>query len=173
VGLGRHFIARSLLDARSLDDAIKRATVPGRAAGFTYNVGSLSERRVVSVEVSPDRHHVHEVQGCYVHTNHYLKLRGVDQEVGSSSQARLARARALCQATLPAPTDGAQGADATRVLRLLGDRIDRDYPIYRDATPPDRSATLCSALFDLEARQLRIYAGHPEREPGRCVTFDL
>ena len=47
--------------------------------------------------------------------------------------------------------------DATRVLALLGDQSDRDYPIYRDAAPPDSNATLCSALFDLDSRQLRIY----------------
>jgi len=165
VGLGRHFLARSLLDAGALVDAIKRVTAPGRAAGFTYNVGSVAERRVVSVEMSPDWHHVHEVRGCHLHTNHYLNLVGVEQEIGPSSRARLARAQALCQEAPP--------GDATQVLAVLGDQADRDYPIYRNATLPDRGATLCSALFDLDARQLRIYAGHPLREPGRCVTLDI
>ena len=165
VGLARHFFARSLLDAPSLDDAIARVAISGTAAGFVYNIGSLSERRVVSVEVSPERHHVHEVQGCYAHTNHYIHLAGVDQEIGASSQARLARAQALCQA---APT-----TSASHVLALLGDQADPDYPIYRRAIPPDGAATLCSALFDLDARQLRIYTGRPGLESEPCVTLDL
>lgn len=165
VGLGRHFVARSLFDASSLDDALQRVTIPGRAAGFVYNIGSLSERRVVSVEVSPERHHVHEVQGHYVHTNHYLHLAKVDQHVGASSQARLARAQALCQATPP--------TDAPHILALLGDQANHDYPIYCHATPPDQSATLCSALFDLDARQLRVYTGHPRQEPEPCIILDL
>jgi hypothetical protein len=165
VGLARHFIARSLLDARSALDAIQRVTVPGRAAGFTYNIGSLPGRRVFSVEVSPDSHHVHEVRGHYVHTNHYLHLAGVTQGIGASSRARLERARALCQATSP--------SSATHVLALLGDQADQDYPIYRRALPPDRSATLCSALFDLDARQLRIYTHRPGLEPETCLSLDL
>ena len=63
VGVGRHFIARSLLEARSLAEALRRVTIPDRAAGFNYNIGSLAERRIVSVEVSPERYHIHEVQG--------------------------------------------------------------------------------------------------------------
>jgi hypothetical protein len=165
VGLGRHFLARSLLDATSLKDAVRRVTVPGRAAGFTYNIGSLSERSLVCVEVSPEQHHVHEVQGYYVHTNHYLHLSDVEQEIGTSSRARLARGRALCQATPP--------NRALQLLSLLGDEADGRYPIYRSATPPDAAATLCTALFDLDQRQLRIFAGHPERESDRHLTMRL
>lgn len=165
VGLGRHFIARSLLDARSLDDAVKRATVSGRAAGFNYNIGSISERRVVSIEVSPDSHHVHDVQGYYVHTNHYLNLIHVEQEITPSSRKRLERAQSLCRSTSP--------TEAAHVLALLGDQGDRDYPIHCDATPPETNATLCSVLFDLDARQAKIFEGHPVQEPERCIEFAL
>jgi hypothetical protein len=165
VGLGRHFLARSLLDASSLADAIERVTVRGRAAGFTYNIGFLPRRKLVCVEVSPDRHHVHEVRGYHLHTNHYLNLSGVEQEIGPSSKARLARAKASCRAQPP--------THATHVLSLLGDEADRDYPIYRSAVPPDGSATLCTALFDLDSRQLRIYTGHPIRQPEQRTTLDL
>jgi hypothetical protein len=165
VGLSRHFLARALLDARTLDDAIRVITTSKRASGFNYNIGSLSERRVVSVEVSPEGHHVHEVQGYYLHTNHYLKLSDVAQEITPSSRRRLARAELLCRNTPP--------GDATRVLALLGDRTDRDHPIHCDATPPDISATLCSALFDLDNRQLRIYWDNPIREPEKCMQFSM
>jgi hypothetical protein len=165
VGLGRHFIARSLLEARSLDDAIRRITAPGRAAGFNYNIGLLSDRRMVSVEVSPDRHHIHEIQGYYLHTNHYLELLDEDQEITPSSRTRLERARMLCQNNPP--------ADASRVLAVIGDKTDGDYPIHCDAKPPDVNATLCSALYDLDNRQLRIYWDHPVREPEKYIRLAL
>jgi hypothetical protein len=165
VGLGRHFLARSLLDASSLADAINRVTVPGRAAGFTFNIGFLPQRKLVCVEVSPDRHHVHKVQGYHLHTNHYLNLSDVEQEIGPSSKARLVRARASCRAQPP--------TQATHILSLLGDEADCDYPIYRTAALPDGSATLCTALFSLDSRQLRIYTGHPIRQPEPCTTLDL
>ena len=165
VGLSRHFLARALLDARTMDDAIRVITISNRASGFNYNIGSLSDRRVVSVEVSPEGHHVHEVQGYYLHTNHYLELMDVAQEITPSSRRRLARAESLCRNTPP--------GDATRVLALLGDRTDCDHPIHCDATPPDISATLCSALFDLDNCQLHIYWDNPVREPEKYIKLAL
>jgi len=165
VGASRHFLARSLLDARSLDDAIENATGPDRASGFNYNIGSLSERRVVSVEVAPQRHHVHEVKGYYTHTNHYLKLDGQAQEITASSRKRQERSLSLARMTPP--------ADAGHVLAVLGNQSDRDYPIYRDASRPDTDATLCSALYDLDARELRIHYAHPVEAPDKCVKLSL
>ena len=165
VGLARHFIARSLLEARSLEDAVRRVAIPDRAAGFNYNIGSHTERRIISVEVSPERHHVHEVQGYYTHTNHYFELNEQKQHITRSSRKRLERSMTLCRTTFP--------ANSAHVLALLGDQTDRDYPIYRDATLPDDNATLCSGLFDLDDRQLRIYWGNPLEEPEKYLQFAL
>ena len=165
MGLSRHFLARSLLDAKTLEAALQSITVPDRASGFNYNIGSLSERRVVSVEVAPESHHVHEVQGYYTHTNHYFELKSQKQEISWSSRKRLERARNLCRGPTP--------ADADHVLALLSDQNDRVYPIYRDATPPDEDATLCSALYDLDNRELRIYWDHPVRKPEENIKIAL
>ena len=168
-GVSRHFIARSLLEARSLDDAIKRATVAGRASGFSYTIGSIPDRRIVLVEVAPESHHVREVHGAYFHANHYREL-AVDQIIAPSSRARVERARAMLQAHGLA---GLSDQDAAGVLAILGDQADERYPIYRAATAPDQSATLCTALFDLDARQLRIYTGHPTQAPSEFVALAM
>jgi predicted choloylglycine hydrolase len=164
VGIGRHLVARSLLEARSLADAIQRVSVPGRASGFSYTIGSIPERRIVHVEVAPQTHHVLEVDGWYVHANHYRELE-LAQAVGASSRARIQRASEILERN---PSAGAEG-----VLSLLGDQGHRQYPIYRTATPPDSSATLCTALFDLDARWLRIYASRPGQTPAEFVEFPL
>jgi hypothetical protein len=165
VGVARHFIARSLFEARSLEEAVRRVTIPGRAAGFNYNIGSLSERRIVSVEVSPERHHVHDVQSYYTHTNHYFELNDQKQNITLSSRKRLERSMNLCRVKFP--------TNSGHVLALLSDQTDRDYPIYRDARPPDSDATLCSALFDLDNRQLRIYRDNPLKEPEKCIQIAM
>ena len=164
LGVGRHFIARSLLEARSLDDAIERATVPGRASGFSYTIGSISERRVVVVEVAPGSHHVREVRGAYFHANHYQELT-VDQIISPSSRARVERAGVMMQKSPP--------QNAADVLTILGDQTDEQYPIHCTTTAPDRSATLCTALFDLEARQLRIYEDNPAQAPGEYLALAM
>ena len=165
VGVGRHFIARSLLEARSLTDAIKRVTVPGRASGFGYTIGTISERRIVIVEVAPENYHVREIRGAYFHANHYLGLAGVDQSISPSSRARVERAGVMMQKNPP--------QNAADVLTILGYQTNEKYPIYRTATAPDQSATLCTALFDLDARQLRIYTGHPTQATGEFVTLAM
>ena len=165
VGVGRHFVARSLLEARSLQDAIERVTVPGRALGFSYIIGSVRERRVVHVEVAPGTHHVHEIQGGYFHANHYQELADVDQIIGPSSRARVERANVLLQESPP--------LDDVGILTVLGDRTDERYPIYRTATSPDDNATLCTALFDLNGRRLRIYTDHPLLAPRKFIEFAI
>ncbi|NIM96273.1 MAG: hypothetical protein GTO18_21455 [Anaerolineales bacterium] len=161
VGFGRNFLARSLLEAGSIEDAVKRVTVPGRAAGFNYNIGSISERRLISLEVSPERHAIHEVNGVYFHTNHYLEIPAIDQEISTSSTVRLERALNLYESS--------SSMDTTRVLEILGDQEDRDFPIFRDASPPDPAATLCTTLFDLDDRKFHVFWGHPLGETEKTI----
>jgi predicted choloylglycine hydrolase len=165
VGAGRHFVARSLLEARSLGDAIKRATLPGRASGFGYTIGSIQERRIVYVEVAPKVHHIQEVQGAHYHANHYLLLTGLEQFISPSSRARTQRAQEIFLERPP--------RDAEGLLRLLGDEADETYPIYRTATPPDDEKTLCTALFDLDAGRLRIFTAHPTRAPNASIEVAM
>lgn len=165
LGLGRHFLARSLLEAISVDDAIKRVTVPERASGFSYTIGSVPERRIVHVEVAPKAHYVREIQGAYFHANHYRELDNVEQIIEPSSRARVERADVILEENSVLETTG--------ILSVLGDRMDVVYPIYRTAKPPDTDATFCTAMFDLDARQLRIYTGHPTQAPGEFIELEI
>jgi predicted choloylglycine hydrolase len=148
-GLGRHFITRSLFEARSLDEAIRLATVSGRASGLNLTIGSVKERRIVDLEISPQDHDVFEVEGSYFHANHYVRLAQTDQSISPSSRSRQMRGEALLK----------QGAvrDRESILNILRDQSERDYPILRDGKPPDtRSITLCIGSFDLCAQTLTI-----------------
>ena len=52
-GLGRNFMSRDVLGARSVDDAISRLTVPNQATGHNFNIMSLfdSAHRLLNIEV--------------------------------------------------------------------------------------------------------------------------
>ncbi len=149
MGVGRHFVARSLLAATSLDDAIARATVPGRAGGFSYTIGSADERRVVVVETAPgNRHHIREIDGVYYHANHYLDMEETEQFVDTSSRERVKRAGELMQ--------GKVDLDEADVLAILSDCANKSFPICRTAAGDDPLATICTAVFDLDRRYLQI-----------------
>jgi predicted choloylglycine hydrolase len=165
VGVSRQFLARSLLEASSLQDAIAKLTVPGRASGFSYTIGSIAERRVIQIEVAPESHHIREIQGFSFHANHYQELTEVDQVIEPSSQMRVERANSLLQDNLSLKAKG--------ILTVLGDRANDQYPIHRKATQRDPATTFCTSLFDLDARLLQIYTGHPIDDPEECISFQL
>lgn len=149
-GVGRHFIARSLLECRSLPEAIAAVQPPDRAYGFNYTIGSLRERRIVNVEVAPDEIAVTDIRGPYFHANHFVELGSVEQEITESSRERYERGTRYIR---DHPVKGRED-----ILTLLRDGEGR-LPILRDARPPDPFVTLVTALFDLDARKLVLYDG--------------
>jgi len=165
-GVGRPFIARSLLEAASIDDAVGRVTVPDRASGFNYTIGSVRERRIVNVEVSPDKHFVLEIKGRDYHANYYNELRGeVAQDHDDTSIERIKRIRELEVEKMPeTPKD---------VLMMLSDRKHPDYPVHRHATAKDPFTTLATVLFDLDAGTLEIYRTRPSENPEGGMKFEM
>lgn len=163
-GLGRHFVARSLFEATSLADAIRRVTVPNQASGFHYTIGSLAERRVVGVEVAPGAHTLREIQGCYFHANHYQDLE-VTQHIEPSSQARVERSEVILSEHAP--------ADAAGILAVLGDQANQDYPIYGTPGTLYPLVTLYTVLFDLDRRCMRLYPAHPTRAPAEFIEVAM
>ncbi|MCP4357015.1 MAG: hypothetical protein GY796_03230 [Chloroflexi bacterium] len=167
IGIGRHFIARSLLAATSLEDAVARATAPGRAGGFSYTIGSANERRIVVVETAPgNRHHVREVEGIYYHANHYLdvEMDEAEQHIGKSSRERVKRASELMQSK--------DDLDKGDVLAILNDCENEAFPICRTAVGEDSLATVCTAVFDFDRHQCHINPG-PVGKKARPVTLAI
>eukprot|EP01028_Stygiella_incarcerata_P011023 TRINITY_DN602_c0_g1_i4.p1 TRINITY_DN602_c0_g1~~TRINITY_DN602_c0_g1_i4.p1 ORF type:complete len:399 (-),score=106.01 TRINITY_DN602_c0_g1_i4:71-1267(-) len=151
-GLGRYWVTRDVLGATSVDDAIARAMVKGSAYGFSLNIGSITEKRAVNVEVSSTECSAYDVQpgDSYVHFNMYERLT-VPQKTEESSVHRMRRAKEL-----PQPTN----ADGIRMI--LGDTKDNEYPIYRDGAPPDSICTDATAVFDLEHGEMMVYLDNPK-----------
>ena len=59
------------------------------------------------------------------------------------------------------------------ILGILADQSDQEYPMFRSGDPPDGSVTLCTAIFDLDARSLRIFTGHPVQEPDQYLELTM
>ena len=75
-GLGTAFVARGLLEATSLDDAIARASVAGVSTAMSYNLGSTVERRLLELEVGTGggaNVAAREIKGeAYFHGNSFI-----------------------------------------------------------------------------------------------------
>lgn len=147
-GIGRNFISRDLLETTSMDDALNRIRSAEASVGHSYNLISLKQRKILSVETaSRNRVSVHEVGTLpFFHANMYLHLQ-VQQVQDESSTSRQNRA-----ARLPKQSK-------SDFLSLLGDVEDSKYPMYM--TGPILY-TLCTAVFDLDEQTLSIIEGNPK-----------
>ncbi|XP_008793986.2 acyl-coenzyme A:6-aminopenicillanic-acid-acyltransferase 40 kDa form-like [Phoenix dactylifera] len=149
-GIGRNFISRDLLEATGLGDALNRIHSSNASVGHSYNLMDARSRRILNVETaSGNRCSVHEVgRTPFFHANMYLHLQ-VQQVQDENSISRHNRAAQL-------------SADSkAKVLSILGDSVDKKYPIYM--TGPTLY-TLCTALIDLDEQTITIYEGNPEKE---------
>jgi hypothetical protein len=165
---GRHFVARGLQQARSLDAAIDYLATHPSAGGFTYNLGEVATGRVVSVESAAGRTAVVEADPAarpfLWHTNH---LRYLDDELPSPSASR--RASAVDQATrslgladessargcvLEALDLSAQEPSPEAFLDILTSTAPRG--VYRSAEDGDPLMTLCSAVVDLTSGEVML-----------------
>ncbi|KAG1330378.1 acyl-coenzyme A:6-aminopenicillanic-acid-acyltransferase 40 kDa form-like [Cocos nucifera] len=155
-GIGRNFISRDLLEATGIGDALSRLHSSNTSVGHSYNLVDVRCRRIVNVETaSGNRCSVHEVgRTPFFHANMYLHLE-VQQVQDENSNSRQNRAAQL-------------SADSKeKVLSILGDSVDKKYPIYM--TGPTLY-TLCTALIDLDEQTITIYEGNPVK---KLVSYAL
>ena len=171
---GRHFVARGLQQARSLDAAIGYLSTHPSAGGFTYTFGEAASGRVATAEAAAGR--VVVVQADPVtrpliwHTNH---LRYLDGEPG----------RRPPEKGLAGEIDPGAAGEAARSLGLTGESMARGYlldavtvpaaepspdwfldiltsaapdGVYRSAEHGDPLMTLCSAVTDLTAGEVTL-----------------
>ncbi|GAA0485083.1 hypothetical protein GCM10010361_57470 [Streptomyces olivaceiscleroticus] len=74
---GRHFVARAMQQARTLDEALHHLSTHAGAGGFAYTLGEAATGRVAVVESAAGRTAAHEVRtGAPLqwHTNHLRRL---------------------------------------------------------------------------------------------------
>src|SRR6516162_9442813 len=113
--VSRTFVARQLMEATNIDDAVTKLKAGHSASGYHNFIGK--EDRLVSVEQFCDDVSVEEVVGTDVHTNHYLHPQfAAKMEPYKHSRMRYDRVNTLLR----------EGYDP---LRVLADRADAPYAI--------------------------------------------
>ena len=166
IGIPRLFVARAMLEARSIEDAIAIATMPDRAGGYGHQVADANGR-TAWIETTATQGRVGWGDGWSVHTNHYQDpgLARMQHPHTANSEARLASARKLA----PLATDDIGG-----VARMLGYHRRGGHSICRHPrTDGDRFrfGTIGSVILDLGARVGYFSTDQPCR--GAFTRVDL
>jgi len=145
IGAGRHFLARKLQEATSIEAMVRLAESATVAGGYSYTVGSASERQAVNLEVGPTGMHLREVVGLHVHTNHFLYLED-PQDPDRRSYNRLDVLKQI--------------SETSDVDQLLAAMTADNRGVKRDAIDGDTLMTHCSIVFDFEQRVASIVVRH-------------
>jgi hypothetical protein len=164
----RYFIGRAILESASLQDAIQTATMPGRAFPWHHNLASLPDGKIVSLETWPGRHHLKEIEGLYVHTNHLLhpEMTGFPEEMKYVSSSSMTRYRVITDAVRRKEPE-----NADEMVRLLSSHEGRPYSPCRHPEGEIHGATLGTAVFESPELAMTLYCGNPCR--GQSRTYRL
>jgi len=162
------FIFRSVLDSTSLDDAVSRAKNPNRARTMTHNIGSFEENKIVSIEAAPSKNQSHNVDGFYVHTNHFILPDMLDIVINPamlpSSESRL---NTLTQLSEPY----ADKPDEVSGELITGFMSSHDAELPPCVHDHDRGSTLSHSVFDFQQKNWKLYYSNPCLNNAK--TFDL
>jgi len=156
VGVPKNFIARAMVECKTLDEAESIILNTKKASG--YNHVLIQGREIRNIEVAGDKIAVDKIMGTpYVHTNHYLSLRlkSLEKFHTKSSTTRYKRAKELVRNKMT----------VAEMEKLLSDKKNRRFPISRNG------ATLGSFVALPDEKKVYIYYGPPGK--GKFTEYNL
>lgn len=173
----RYFLNRALLRSKNFDDAISIAQNRGygSAFGFCANMASLENpEKMCAMEVAPGMpesrialKYIEEQKDTskpchYFHINNY-RLMEMDQfEFMDSS---IARTKKTVEFPDPKTWDD--------LKQVLGDTSNSDYPIYRTPRPTDDSQTVCTGVFDMLNKTMKVFVGNVKTETKPLIVMSM
>lgn len=161
IGIPQIIVARAVLSARSISEAIRYMTVHRRAAGYNHLLAHESGE-LYNIEVSANSFAVlYGLDGYLAHTNHYLdnkmqELEGDPDELISTRLRYLRVLRLLKETSLH---------DASTLQTILRDHVNLPDSVCNHSAdipdPLDRGKTICSLIMDLTNREFQLSWGNP------------
>jgi hypothetical protein len=156
IGVPKNFLARAVLECKTLDEAETLIRKTKRASGFNHVLVQGEEVR--NIEIAGDKIAIEKVEGKpYVHTNHYLapEMKSLETSHTRSSEERYKRAKEIIK----------QGMTVSEMQMLLSDMKNRKHPINR------RDATLGSFVASPNQKKVYICYGPPDR--GKFQEYEF
>jgi hypothetical protein len=146
IGVPKNYIARAILEAKSLDEAQGIIEIVPRGSGFNHVLAQGNEVR--NIEIAGDKIGIQRaINKSYAHTNHYLteELKALEKFHTKSSEERYKRATELLK----------ENMTSDDVKNILSDIKNPEYPICR------ADETIGSAIFVPSELKSYLCYGHP------------
>lgn len=145
-GVPKNYLARAILECKTLDEAESLIRNTKRASGFNHVLAQGNEAR--NIEIAGDKMAIEKVIGKpYVHTNHYTspEMQSLEKFHTKSSEARYERAKELLKDSM----------GFEDIKNLLSDTNNSEFPICRE------DATIGSVIAIPEKQEFWASYGHP------------
>lgn len=161
VGFPRYILGRAVLEAKGLKEATDIITLEPRAYPYHHNLGSLADKKYISLETTPATWQTDEPQGTYCHTNHLLfeetnSYKAEDLEYKQASS--LSRFNVVEEALPNLPSENITPSD---FLGILGSHQNAPYSPCRHPEGKVMGRTLGTAFYDFNKGVLRLFRGNP------------
>lgn len=152
VGVPKNFIARAVLECKTLDEAEKIIVGTNRASGFNHVV--VQDHEVRNFETAGLAMAIQRIKGApFVHTNHYVapEMSVFEEFHTPSSEARYKRAKELVKNDM----------GEEEMVALLSDRSNGEYPICRHGVNFKNGKTVSGLVFNPAKKEVFISYDHP------------
>jgi hypothetical protein len=168
-GIPNSFVQRSLMEATNLDEVIAKATISDRAYCYHVNIASAVDQKIVSIEAAPSKFYLQEVDGWFVHTNHFFQP-GMDglcvDDPNSISRYQVLTTLIEGESTKSTLTDG------TMITTFLSSHENTpDSPCAHGVCNGITGQTLGNTLFDINAGTWRISYNNPCEKKFQMIRF--
>jgi isopenicillin-N N-acyltransferase-like protein len=159
------FVARKVLSARTIDEAVSYATMEDRATGTNHLIVD-DKGAMYSIETSAMEHSIIKNRKYAIHSNHYVtaRMQKYTEEEDKDSLNRYGLAKDLVSKTL-------KRINLDALKKILsshgyGDAMQPDpYALCQHMTraysPMDEDETIASAIFNLTTKTAYICKGTP------------
>jgi hypothetical protein len=154
----RYLVGRAVLEAESLDDAVRIASMDPRAFPWHHNLASLTEGRLVSLETFPGRHSRRDVEGEHLHTNHLVhpEMQDVAERRDYFERSTGPRLRSLERSREARPFRGRDD-----LLAALTDHSGEPCRVCRHRGDEVPGVTVAAAVFEATDVEMTLIDGPP------------
>ncbi len=161
IGVPRYFLNRAVLEAKSLKEALRIVTYPQRAFAYHHNLASFDEKKILSVEVTPDNHSVIEGRNLFYHTNHMIhkKTKSLPQNQKYVKTSSLSRFEVIKREVNK--MSDRKDINKSDCLKILSSHANKPYSPCRHPEGKVKGQTLATAVIDINKRCMYIYKGNP------------
>ena len=165
IGIPRYILGRAVLESKSLDEAIDIVSHRERAFAYHHNLGSFTEQKLFSVEVTTDNYQVYEPEERYFHTNHLIleKTKNFPQDINYISSSSFSRYAAIKHEL--ENINNEMELNEKEILQILSSHQNKPFSPCRHPEGEITGRTLATAFFNINEGWMKLYKGNP------CIAY--